>query len=120
MIPQYWGGRDINRGLAVACLILTRQTVGASSDEQEKDRFVTREFRGGFRAFFATSARNLFDSRDSIGVANVQENMGESRGHWGRSSLRSLPTLAARETFGVRRATHSRLGGESSRKARAL
>ena len=76
MIPQNWVGRDINRGLAVACLILTRQTVRASSDGQEKDEFVTRLPHCGFRAFFPCGARKSHFASDSISVGNVQENMG--------------------------------------------
>jgi hypothetical protein len=120
MIPQNWVGRDINRGLAVACLILTRQTVRASSDEQEKDEFVTRVPRCGFRAFFTRGARKSPSAGDSIGACNVPENMGESLSASVRKWFSSLPTLTSGETFGRRTATHLRLRGAFSRKDTAV
>lgn len=57
MNPQKLVGRDINRGLVVACLILTTATARASSDGTEKDRFLTCEVRAQFPAKFAARAR---------------------------------------------------------------
>lgn len=50
-------GRDINRGLVVACLILTTAVTRASSDLDEKDRFLTWLVRGEFPAFSAEKQR---------------------------------------------------------------
>ena len=49
MNPQVLVGRDLNRGLDMACLILTSGAGRASSDLNENGRFLTWEVRGGDR-----------------------------------------------------------------------
>lgn len=46
MNPHVLVGRDLNRGLDMACLILTSGAGRASSDLNEKDRFLAAEVRG--------------------------------------------------------------------------
>ncbi len=50
-------GRDINRGLVVACLILTTASARASSDRIERDKFLTCGVHDEFPAFSAEMMR---------------------------------------------------------------